>query len=76
MLQTTTNAPNARALLRKYYPPLGNRTRIGAVEVPAKRADAGCSRLPRSVKRHAAQEVRNERPSVQRRFPFLPPGDT
>src|SRR5947208_9754512 len=33
-------------------------------------ADAGCSRLPRSLKRLAAQEVSNERPSVQRRFPF------
>ena len=26
MLQTTTNAPKARALFRKCYPPLGNRT--------------------------------------------------
>src|SRR5919205_343991 len=26
MLQTTTNALNARSLFRKYYPPVGNRT--------------------------------------------------
>ena len=70
MLQMTTNAPKARSFFLKCYPQLGNRTAHRRYEVPAKRADAGCSRLPGSVKRRAAQEVSNECPRVQRRFPF------
>jgi hypothetical protein len=75
MLQTTTNAPKARSFFLKYYPPLGNRTAHRRYQSACEAADAGCSRLPRSVKRRSAQEVRNERPSVQRRFPFSPPGN-
>jgi hypothetical protein len=76
MLQTTTNAPKARSFFCKYYPPLGNRTahrRSGRV---CEGAPTLVVLLSGSVKRRAAQEVSNERPSVQRRFPFSRPGHT